>query len=276
MTDAAIKAAIRRGVMEPKAVKIGAAKLTEVVAEAVNQIGMMLKKHAIDSLKTRKSLASTTHIFDYPSDCDVLQDVWDLGTNAGDITDATNATPIVVTEEAHGRATDDIVTIHDVLGNTAANDTWEITKVDADSYSLDGSVGDGAYTSGGKVFKETTDFLKMTRIPESESTLDDDSKYYIRNGKIIVDDVDFANDLLITYIKSVSAITDVPTKYHLGFVAFGVIYLIDMPDPEAKNYGPKRKSLDFYIKIWEGIIEDIKHGSQVTTKTLGISKGKWI
>lgn len=276
MTDSEIKATIRRGVMEPKAVKIGAAKLTEVVAEAVNQLGMMLKKYSIDSLKTRKTIASTTHVFDYPSDCDVLGDVWDIDTNAGTITGATNATPIVITEDEHGRSTDEIHTIHDVGGNLVANNTWKITKVGASSYSLNGSVATDNYTSGGKVFEETTDFLEMTRIPESKSTLDDDSKYYIRNGKIVVDDIDFTNDLLITYIHSVAGITDISTKYHLGVVAFGVIYLIDMPDPEAKNYGSKRKNLDFYIKIWEEIIEDIKHGSQITTKALGISKGKWI
>lgn len=276
MTDAEIKASIRRGIREPKPVKVSASMLTDAVAEAVSLLGIRLKQHAPDSLKSRRSLTSTTHIFDYPSDCDVLLDVWDIGTNAGTITDATNATPIVVTEADHGRATNDIDTIHDVGGNTAANDTWKITKVDANSYSLNGSVGNAAYTSGGKVFEETTDFLKMDIMPESESSLDDDSKYYLRDSQIIVDDVDFTNDLLITYIHSVSGISDIPTKYHLGIVAFGVMYLIDMPDPEAKDFGPKKKSLDFYAEIWKSVNADIARGSQTTTKSLGVSKMRHI
>jgi hypothetical protein len=277
MTDAEIKIAIRRGIKEQKPEKVSGSMLTDAIAEAVNQLGMMLKKYASESLKTRKSITSTMHVFDYPSDCDVLLDVWDLDTNAGTITNATNATPIVITEASHERSTDDIVTIHDVLGNTAANATWKITKVDDNSYSLNGSVGNAAYISGGKVFEETTDFLKMTIIPESESTLDDDSEYYLRNNQIIIDDVDFTNDLLITYIHSLSSTADIPTKYHWAIVAFGVIYLIEIPDAEAKDFTAKTKSLELHTNIWQSTTEDIKHGSQITVKSArGISKMKWL
>lgn len=65
------------------------------------------------------------------------------------ITGATNATPIVVTAVGHGYATGDVVGIASVGGNTAANGAWVITKVDADTFSLNDSVGSGAYTSGG-------------------------------------------------------------------------------------------------------------------------------
>ena len=277
MTDTEIKTAIRRGVREPKTVKISPDMLTDVVEQAVNFLGLKLKKHAPDSLKTRKTLTSTTHIFDYPSDCDVLIDVWDLDTNAGTIIGATNATPIVISETGHTRTTDEIHTIHDVGGNLVANDTWKITKVDANSYSLNGSVATDNYTSGGKVFEETTDFLKMDIMPESESTLDDDSKYYLRNQKIIVDDVDFTNDLLITYLHTITGITDIPSKYHLGLVAFGVIHLIDIPKPDAKGFATKQKSLEWYTNIWTTVIEDITHGSQITIKSSrGVSIGKSI
>jgi len=68
------------------------------------------------------------------------------------VTDATNATPIVVTVSAdHGYATGDRVNIASVGGNTAANAWWIITVTDTDEFSLDGSVGNGAYTSGGVV-----------------------------------------------------------------------------------------------------------------------------
>lgn len=65
------------------------------------------------------------------------------------ITNATNASPIVVTVTSHGYATGDQAIISGVLGNTAANGNWTITVLTANTFSLDGSVGNGAYTSGG-------------------------------------------------------------------------------------------------------------------------------
>lgn len=66
------------------------------------------------------------------------------------ITNATTATPIVIeTDGAHGLSTGDIATTTGVLGIPEANGTWTITVVDATNFSLDGSVGIGAYTGGG-------------------------------------------------------------------------------------------------------------------------------
>lgn len=73
-----------------------------------------------------------------------------LESNIQAITGATNATPIVITIVGHGLTTGDQVVITGVLGNTAANgSSWTITVLTADTFSLDGSVGNGAYTSGG-------------------------------------------------------------------------------------------------------------------------------
>lgn len=65
------------------------------------------------------------------------------------ITAASNASPIVITSAAHGLSTGTRVTISGVGGNTAANDTFVVTVVSADTFSLDSSTGNGAYTSGG-------------------------------------------------------------------------------------------------------------------------------
>jgi hypothetical protein len=65
------------------------------------------------------------------------------------ITAASNATPIVVTSVAHGLSTGDAVTVASVGGNTNANADWIVTVIDDDTFSLDGSVGNSAYTSGG-------------------------------------------------------------------------------------------------------------------------------
>lgn len=69
--------------------------------------------------------------------------------DTGLITGATNATPIVITSAAHKLETGTRVTVASVGGNTAANSTWTITKVSSSTFSLDTSVGNGAYTSGG-------------------------------------------------------------------------------------------------------------------------------
>lgn len=69
--------------------------------------------------------------------------------DTGSITGASNATPIVITAANHGLVTGQRVTIAGVGGNTAANGTFTVTRIDADSFSLDGSIGNGAYTTGG-------------------------------------------------------------------------------------------------------------------------------
>jgi len=63
------------------------------------------------------------------------------------ITGATNATPIVITSAANRLLTGATVTITNVRGNTAANGTWVITAINGDTFSLNGSVGNGAYVA---------------------------------------------------------------------------------------------------------------------------------
>ena len=90
-------------------------------------------------------------------------DLDDLGTA---ITNATNATPIVVTSTTHGLTTGDLVLISKVGGNTAANEVSRVTVTDANTFSLQDPVtganvaGNGAYTSGGRVWRLSgVDFL---------------------------------------------------------------------------------------------------------------------
>jgi uncharacterized phiE125 gp8 family phage protein len=90
----------------------------------------------------------------YPSETlSPLNPVWiDFTCGYGDhaiksVTGATNATPIVITSTAHGYVTGDRVMISAVGGNTNANGIWKITRLTADTYSLDASVGNAAYTA---------------------------------------------------------------------------------------------------------------------------------
>lgn len=65
------------------------------------------------------------------------------GDSRGSITGATNAAPIVITSASHGLSTGTRVRITGQQGNTAANGFWYVTSIDANSFSLDGSVGNG-------------------------------------------------------------------------------------------------------------------------------------
>lgn len=69
--------------------------------------------------------------------------------HTGTITGATNASPIVVASTAHGLKTGQRVKVASVGGNTNANGTFVVTRVDDDHFSLVGSTGNSAYTSGG-------------------------------------------------------------------------------------------------------------------------------
>jgi hypothetical protein len=70
--------------------------------------------------------------------------------DTGVVSAASNATPIVVTTTlAHGMQTGDKVTIAGVLGNTAANGDFSVTRISPTTFSLDSSSGNGPYTSGG-------------------------------------------------------------------------------------------------------------------------------
>jgi hypothetical protein len=69
------------------------------------------------------------------------------------IMNASNARPIAITSvNPHGLATGDQVVISGVEGNTAANGVFTITNVNANKFSLNGSQGNGSYTSGGGLY----------------------------------------------------------------------------------------------------------------------------
>lgn len=84
------------------------------------------------------------------------------------ITGATNATPISITCTAHGYSTGDTVVITGVAGNTNANGTWEITSTGANTFTLDGSAGNAAYTSGGTVrLRNNTRVMLTTAVTQN-------------------------------------------------------------------------------------------------------------
>lgn len=88
-----------------------------------------------------------------------------LTTDTGSwvINNATNATPIQITTTAPNTlVTGQTVAIHSVGGNTAANGTFVVTVINTTNFTLNGSVGSGAYTSGGTVLRGAS-FQHMRR-----------------------------------------------------------------------------------------------------------------
>lgn len=65
------------------------------------------------------------------------------------ITAATNASPIVVTQNNHGFQTNDQIEIDGCTGNTATNGIWTVTRINSNTYSLNGSTGNGTLIAGG-------------------------------------------------------------------------------------------------------------------------------
>ena len=91
------------------------------------------------------------------------------------IVGATNASPIVITvQNTHNLLTGDTAIIASVGGNTAANGTWIITRISTTQFSLNGSSGNGSYTSGGT---STQKFLKM-KIKTEDDGLSSIIKYF--------------------------------------------------------------------------------------------------
>ena len=81
------------------------------------------------------------------------------------ITAASNASPIVITIADHGYSNADRVLISDVTGNTSANGTWTITKLDAATFSLGASSGNAVYISGGTAVKiEVPEPIRITAM----------------------------------------------------------------------------------------------------------------
>ncbi|MDP7020184.1 MAG: GEVED domain-containing protein, partial [Pirellulaceae bacterium] len=71
------------------------------------------------------------------------------------LSDASFATPIVITSNNHGLSNTDFVAIRDVLVNTNANGLFSISNVTTNTFELDFSAGNGGPSSGGVWTKVT-------------------------------------------------------------------------------------------------------------------------
>ena len=79
------------------------------------------------------------------------------------ITNATNANPIVITTaSAHGLSTGNSITIQGVCGNTNANGTRTITVISPTTFSLNGIVGNAAFSNSYAFCKMTSSSIEFS------------------------------------------------------------------------------------------------------------------
>lgn len=77
------------------------------------------------------------------------------------ITSSTNASPIQVTITSHGFATGDVVQITGHTVNTAANGVWIVTNTGANTFTLDGSTGNGVGGASGTAANINAKTIKL-------------------------------------------------------------------------------------------------------------------
>lgn len=257
MTPAEIKTQIKRNVKEPIVLTLYDDAIDEIILNGVTIFGFGIKEVAPSFFNKRISVSSNTHVFAWPSDCASILNVQDLKTNAKIITDATNATPVVITSVSHGFSDDDIIVIHDIVGNTAANGTWKVANKTDDTLELYGSTGNADYVSDGKMFKEATNFAWITKKESSEISLNNKSVWYPRERNIVIGKYDFKNDILIEYLSNPASSDDIPAEYHIGLVAYGVIFLSQIL-PE-KSFHPN--IIAYHTDTLSLILKQIKTGT---------------
>jgi hypothetical protein len=259
MTASEIRAAIRRDIREPSAITVGNDQIDAVVALGGDRLWEALLIGDPTRGKERVSLASTysTNEFSLPSDCYKIFKVWDMMDNAEDITAASNASPIELTVTATSFEDDQIIRVHDVAGNTAANGVWKVDNQATNTIELTDSTGNASYTSGGKAFQEKSTFREMVEIDVEEATYVNKWQYFLRSGSIIVDYPTFDNDLVLDYTRNYNAITDIPAKYHIGLVSYAVGALMRLPTQDAKNFGDIQSMLQYHSTRYNSVITSI-------------------
>ena len=252
--------------MEERARLLGPDDLKQARTDAINFLSNLLVAAAPEYFETKVSLqAKETNInrFELPSDCLNLKTVWDLDGNAGAVTAAAdNGSGVIrLTIATHGFSDEDRVTVHGVLGTTEANGTWQIDYITANTFDLVGSVYANAWTSGGKVFKECSDTYKypIDRIPSGFQNASDETHFFLNEDDIVLDDVEFENDLIINYRYLPSALASIPTRMQFGIWAYASLVLIHVPAPQIQQGGGMSYHPDY----------------NTLKKNLGLCKGLW-
>lgn len=109
-----------------------------------------------------------------------LSDALTIDQQELSVEDASNEDPIQITSTGHGLSTNDVVKIEGVRSNYAANGTWTITKVDADNFTLNDSLGTGDYSGGGTIYQGAGQ-IDYTSVPDASSVTNVTRKQILRS-----------------------------------------------------------------------------------------------
>ena len=259
MDQTAITAAVRIGIKEPNARRVSDTAIVAVTLRAARLLGLKIKEKDPSYYNERKSISSYSNVFSFPTGCKKVNKVWDYAGTVISITGAAdNGSGLIRTTAAdHGFSDEAIITIHDVLGCTEANGTWQLEEVDDDNFDLLGSTFVNAWTAGGKIFQEKTGMIEINKTNLSEQTGSSPNQWYLRTRQIVVDDVSFTNDIVIDYEGSAAAITDIPDEYHEFLPSWVIVNLIEIPKPDASNYAEKLRVKNLHESIIQLVLDDV-------------------
>ena len=110
----------------------------------------MVEKFDLMTFDNATQVAAKVYYLPFGCNWDTKNNQQTANTVALTVNGATNASPIVVSVTAPCQVvTGDSVVVASVGGNTAANGTFTVTQVDTTHFKLNGTTGNGAYTSGG-------------------------------------------------------------------------------------------------------------------------------
>jgi hypothetical protein len=131
-----------------------------------------------------------------------------ISSRLNTISNASNTSPIVITTPtAHGFLTGQRVQVSGVGGNTAANGTRIITVINSTQFSINNSVGNGTYTSGGQAYVET-----YWEIPKANISRDGKFVFFTSNWNGIPGSN--TQNLFIAQIKT----TERKCNWHTGLI----------------------------------------------------------
>jgi len=270
----------RRGIREFKPKDISDDEIEVMTLQGVNIFGMQIKQNDPSFYNKRASISSNTHVFSKPSDCDSILRIWDMKTTALTVSGAAdNGSGLVriTTSAAHGLSDGAIIFVHGVGGTTEANGTWQIdydsTTMATTVFDLVGSTFTNTFVSAGYAFQDVDYADRIDKKQLRDADLSSPNRWYPRSDEIVIDDDNFTNDIIIDYVKTPSAITDIPAVYHLGLVAFNVIALIRIPDQTDPKYADMTASYQTNLGMFERMKLEIDKTFRVSTEPNEIAEG---
>ncbi len=148
----------------------GGTALANQTLDRIFFIGGRWKSLTTGATAVRTMPGDTIRIMGSPEPTSLGQTaVWTSGQlqDAKNLTGATNATPISISCAAHGYSTGDTVVITGVTGNTNANGTWEITSTGANTFTLNGSTGNGTGSGGTARVRNNTRVMLSTPVTQT-------------------------------------------------------------------------------------------------------------